>query len=174
VSASRLIRCCGAARRVSARQPSSFLCVAKERNQRKATPAPLPLLRRGPLRCSEPGAGGANSLGSLRSLRSDRRAESDVERALRALAPASCASRQLQGGPTQPNSRAANSRIPNSPHAHSLRTVSRLLAVRPPKLPSSAAAWGARAARFHFWTRAAVQTERAQRTQCVPPCRPKP
>jgi len=53
------------ASRVSARQPSSFLCLAKERNQRKATPlsaSPARLsARRGSLRCSRRAGKRSNS-----------------------------------------------------------------------------------------------------------------
>ena len=99
----------------SARQPTYFLCFAKESRQRKATPAPLPLLRRGPCDARSLGPAARNALRSLRSLRLNGRAESDVERALRALAPGSCASRQLQGGPT-PNSQQPITEQPASLH----------------------------------------------------------
>ena len=73
--------------------------VGKERRPPLRCPWPAAM---GPLRCSVPGAGGPNSLRSRSSLRSDMRAEPEVDRALRALAPGPCASRQLQGGPQQP------------------------------------------------------------------------
>jgi len=64
---------------MSPRQATYFLCFAKESRQRKATPAPQPLLRRGPLRCSEPGAGGAErtAFASLSPFERPRRARSE-------------------------------------------------------------------------------------------------
>ncbi len=96
---------------MSPRQATFFL--ARARKKAKNTgPLPRPALRSGCPAMLGLGGTARNALRSLRSLRLNGRAESDVERALRALPP----SPALLGAPQgqQPNSQQPNSQQPGN------------------------------------------------------------
>jgi len=97
----------------SPRQATSFLCFAKERRQRKATPMPAPLAcGEGFPAVREERAQAQNSLRSLRSLRSDSCAKSVHEaRCARGLALL-CSSAWHRGKSKQPNSQQPNTEQP--------------------------------------------------------------